>query len=54
MFKKLLWQLFALLFLVTGSTVSAEPIFRIVFPQRDLHLRGLDESVILRHTEATT
>ena len=35
MFKKLLWQLFALLFLVTGSTVSAEPIFRIVYNDKE-------------------
>ena len=25
----------------------------IAFPQRDLHLRSLDESVILQHREAT-
>jgi small-conductance mechanosensitive channel len=30
-----------------------EANIEIAFPQRDLHLRGLDESVILRHTEAT-
>ena len=31
-----------------------EAKIEIAFPQRDLHLRSLDESVILRHTEATT
>ena len=31
-----------------------EAKIEIAFPQRDLHLRGLDESAILRHTEATT
>jgi small-conductance mechanosensitive channel len=30
-----------------------EANIEIAFPQRDLHLRGLDESVILRHTDAT-
>ncbi len=30
-----------------------EAKIEIAFPQRDLHLRGLDESVILQHREAT-
>jgi small-conductance mechanosensitive channel len=30
-----------------------EANIEIAFPQRDLHLRGLDESLILRHKEAT-
>ncbi len=30
-----------------------EAKIEIAFPQRDLHLRGLDESLILRHKEAT-
>jgi small-conductance mechanosensitive channel len=31
-----------------------ETNIEIAFPQRDLHLRGLDESVVLRHTKAAT
>jgi small-conductance mechanosensitive channel len=31
-----------------------EAKIEIAFPQRDLHLRGLDESVIFKHTKAAT